>query len=186
MCGGMWTHTYLFLRNEKIHHFPAPRQNWRFFLKILLLLLCVCASAVKFGSICSELRATLCSSSSPHLATKRKTFWALVSELNCEFNFQLTSHRFLCVSPFPSFRLRPVFRRTCWTGGLFLLLLCVCRLRFFYFSILGLLFLGALWCGVARQRRRKTAKFLNWKLEKKTRRRREGKILMAHLKQESG
>ena len=154
--------------------------------QLLLLLLCVCASAVKFGSICSELRATLFFLSLFGNAQKGKHFGRWWVKLNCEFNFQLTSHRFLCVSPFPSFRLQPVFRRTCWTGGLFLLLLCVCRLRFFYFSILGLLFLGALWCGGVVQRR-KTAKFLNWKLEKKTRRKEEeGKILIGHLKQESG
>ena len=61
----------------------------------------------------------------------------------------------------------------------------VCRLRFFYFSILGL-FLKALWCGVAADREEENRP--SFELEKKTRRREEeeGKILMAHLKQESG
>ena len=97
MCGGMWTHTYLFWRNEKIHHFPAPRQNWRFFFKkklLLLLLLCVCVRLLlnldQSVPNCEQL-----SSSSPCLATKRKTFWALVSEIKLWIQFSID------ISPLP-------------------------------------------------------------------------------------
>ena len=172
MCGGMWTHTYLFWRNEKIHHFPPPplttthHQNWScfFFKKNNCCCCCVCVRLLlnldKSVPNCEQL-----SSSSPCLATKRKASilgacaWV---KLNCEFNFQLTSHRFLCVSPFPSFSIS-IFPapasvsqnmlnwRALSAAAVVCVCVCVCRLRFSYFSIIILgLFLHVrvvvVWC----------------------------------------
>ena len=168
--------------------------------KLLLLLLCVCVCLRLLLNLdqsvpnCEQL-----SSSSPCLATKRKaTFWALVSEIKLWIQFSIDiSPLPLClsISIFLYFHLSSSSQ--CFTehveleGSFCCCCVCMCVGCVFsifpFWAFFSKIKRCGVWCG-SRQRRRKTAKFLNWKLEKKTRRRREeeGKILMAHLKQESG
>ena len=186
MCGGMWTHTYLFWRNEKIHHFPAPSQNWRFYKNKKNCCCCVCVRLLlnldQSVPNCEQL-----SSSSPRLATKRKTFWALVSEIKLWIQFSIDiSPLPLClsISIFLYFHLSSSSQ--CFTEHVELegsfccccvcVCVCVCRLRFFYFSILGLFLQNKAlwWCGTAEKK--KNGQVFELEIgkedEKKTRRRR--------------
>ena len=140
------------------HHHAPPKLK----VKKQNCCCCVCASAVKFGSICSELRATLFFLSLP--GNKKETFWALVSEIKLWIQFSIDiSPLPLClsISIFLYFHLSSSSQ--CFTEhveleGSFccsaaLVCVCVCRLRFFHFGPFSPSKRCCVWCGTAEKKK---------------------------------